>query len=106
MEAFNAASKRDAFNSHTAVEGGVVVQDCGTAALDAACKPLKDSYDTALTLSVVGFVSAAALGAASAVLFKLSSSGHAGNPEGSGVARTFACVPEPGIRGLGCALRF
>jgi tetratricopeptide (TPR) repeat protein len=105
LEAFNAASKRDAFNSHTAVQGGVVVQDCGTAALDAACKPLKDSYDTALTLSVVGFVSAAALGAASAVLFRLSS-GHAGTPESSSVARSFACVPEPGVRGVGCALRF
>jgi tetratricopeptide (TPR) repeat protein len=106
VEAFNAASKRDAFNSHTAVQGGVVVQDCGTASLDAACKPLKDSYDTALTLSVVGFVSAAALGAASAVLFKLSSLGHGGTPESSGVARAFACVPDPGVRGLGCALRF
>jgi hypothetical protein len=105
-EAFNAASKRDAFNGHTSVQGGVTVEDCGTAALNAACKPLKDSYDTALTLSIVGFVSAAALAATSTVLFKLSASGHGGNPESSGVARTFACVPEPGVRGLGCALRF
>ena len=105
-EAFNAASERDAFNSHTAVQGGVTVEDCGTAALNAACKQLKDSHDTALTLSVVGFVSAAALGAASAVLFKLSSSGHGTNPESSGSAGAFACVPEPGVRGLGCALRF
>jgi hypothetical protein len=106
VEAFNAASKRDAFNGHTSVQGGVTVEDCGTAALNAACKPLKDSYDTAVTLSIVGFVSAAALGAASTVLFKLSSSGHGGSPESSGVARAFACVPEPGVRGVGCALRF
>jgi tetratricopeptide (TPR) repeat protein len=106
-EAFNAASKRDAFNSHTAVQGGVVVEDCGSAALNGACKPLKDSYDQALTLSVVGFVSAAALAITSTVLFKLSSSGHGGNPESSGVAAgTFACIPEPGVRGFGCALRF
>jgi hypothetical protein len=105
-EAFNAASKRNAFNSHTAVEGGVAVEDCGTAALNAACKPLKDSYDQALALSIVGFVSAGALAITSTVLFKLSSSGHGGNPESSGIAGAFACVPEPGIRGLGCALRF
>jgi tetratricopeptide (TPR) repeat protein len=105
-EAFNAASKRDAFNGHTAVQGGVTVEDCGTAALNAACKPLKDSYDAALTVSIVGFVSAAALAATSTVLFKLSSSGHGGNSEGSGVAGAFACLPEPGVRGLGCALRF
>jgi hypothetical protein len=106
VEAFNAASKRDAFNGHTTVQGGVVVEDCGTAALNAACKPLKDSYDTALTASIVGFVSAAALAATSTVLFKLSSSGHGANPERSGLAGTFACVPEPGVRGVGCALRF
>ena len=105
-EAFNAASKRNAFNNHTAIEGGVAVEDCGTAALDAACKPLKDSYNQALTLSIVGFVSAGALAVASTMLFKLSSSGHEGNAETSGVAGAFACVPEPGIRGLGCALRF
>jgi hypothetical protein len=106
VEAFNAARKRDTFNGHTAVQGGLVVEDCGTATLDAACKPLKDAYDTALTLSVVGFVSAAALAATSTVLFKLSSSGHGGNSESSGVAGTFACVPELGVRGFGCALRF
>jgi hypothetical protein len=105
-EAFNAASKRDAFNNHTGVEGGVTVEDCGTAALNAACKPLKDAYDQALTVSIIGFATAGALAVASSVLFKLSSSGHAGNPEGSGVARTFACVPELGVRGFGCALRF
>jgi hypothetical protein len=105
-EAFNAASKRDAFNGHTSVEGGVVVQDCGTAALDAACKPLKDSYGTALTLSIVGFASAAALAATSTVLFRFSSSGNAGNSESSGVPGAFACVPELGVRGFGCVLRF
>ncbi len=106
VEAFNAASKRDAFDSHTGVEGGVTVEDCGTAALNAACKPLKDAYDQALTVSIIGFVTAGALAVVSSVLFKLSSSGHAGNPEGSGVARTLACVPELGVRGFGCALRF
>lgn len=105
-EAFNAASKRDAFNGHTSVEGGAVVQDCGTAALNAACKPLKDSYGTALTLSVVGFASAAALAATSTMLFRFSSSGNGGNSESSGVPGAFACVPELGVRGLGCVLRF
>jgi len=104
-EAFNAASKRDAFNNHTITYGGVVVQDCGTNDLSPACKPLKDSYDQAITLTVVGFAAAGALAAASSVLFVLSSPDREETPEGAG-ARAFACVPDVVNRGLGCALRF
>ena len=60
-EALNAASKRDDFNNHTGTMGGVTYQDCGTAKLSAACKPLKDSYDSARTLSIVGFAATGAL---------------------------------------------
>jgi hypothetical protein len=105
-EAFNAASKRDAFNNHTSVVGGMALPDCTTVSLAPQCKPLKDAYDSALTLSIVGFVAAGALTAASAVLFVLSSSGHVGTAEHAGGTPAFACVPDLGARGLGCSLRF
>jgi len=109
VEAFNAASKRDDFNNHTSLVGGVALPDCTTVSLAPQCKPLKDAYDRALTLSVVGFVAAGALAAASSVLFVLSSSGHVGSGERAGVAPVapaLACVPDLGFRGLGCSLRF
>jgi hypothetical protein len=106
VEAFNAASKRDAFNGHTGVVGGVVIQDCATASLSAACKPLKDAYDQALTMSIVGFVAAGALAATSSVLFVLSSPGHGGNVGAEGGAHALACVPDLGARGVACSLRF
>jgi hypothetical protein len=105
-EAFNAASKRDAFNDHTGTMNGVAFEDCGTAALNPACKSIKDAHDQALTLSIVGFAAAGALAATSAVLFTLSSSGHPGNLEDSGPARALTCVPDLGARGFGCVLRF
>jgi hypothetical protein len=107
IEAFNAASKRDDFNNHTSMVGGMALPDCTTVSLSAQCKPLKDDYDRALTLSIVGFVTAGALAAASSVLFVLSSSGHVSNAERAGGApSSFACVPDLGVRGLGCSLRF
>jgi len=104
VEAFNAVSKRDAFNAHTTVIGGVAYHDCGTANLSPACKSINDGYDQALTLTIVGFVAAGALAATSSVLFVLSSSGHAGAERDA--ARAFACVPDPVGRGIGCSLRF
>jgi len=104
VEALTAASRSSAFNDHTAVSGGVTYHDCGTADLSPACKSLKDGYDSALTLTVVGFAAAAALAAASSVLFVLSSPGRGGEP--AGAARPFACVPDPVGRGVGCSLRF
>jgi hypothetical protein len=105
-EAFNAASKRDAFNDHTSVVGGMARPDCTTVSLAPQCKPLKDAYDSALTLSIVGFVAAGALTAASSLLFVFSSSGHVGATEHAGGATAFACVPDLAGRGLDCSLRF
>jgi len=105
IEAFSAASDSAAFNDHTSNVGGVVIHDCGTKSVSAACKPLKDDYDRAVTLTVVGFIGAAALAATSSVLFVLSSPGH-GGAERDGAARAFACVPDPVARGLGCSVRF
>jgi hypothetical protein len=106
VEAFNTAGKRDAFNDHTMVIGGVAYHDCGTARLSPACKALKDDRDQALTLTIVGFVATGVLAAASSVLFVLSSSGHAGAAEHDGGARALTCVPDPVARGLGCSFRF
>lgn len=106
VEAFNAAGKRDTFNDHTTVVGGVAYHDCGTAKLSPACKSIKDDYDSALTLTIVGFAAAGALAATSSVLFVLSSSGHGTAGEHDGATRAFGCVPDPIARGLGCSLRF
>jgi hypothetical protein len=105
VEAFSAASKRDAFNNHTSVVGGVSYHDCGTANLSPVCKTLNDDYDQSLALSIVGFVVTGALAATSSVLFVLSS-GHGGPAERDGAGRAFACVPDPVGRGVGCSLRF
>ena len=105
VEAFNAAGKSDAFNAHTGVIDGVVFRDCGTASLSPGCKGLKDDYDQALTLSIVGFAAAGALAATSSVLFLLSPSGGGATERDVG-ARAFACVPDPVARGVGCSLRF
>ena len=46
IEAFNAASKRDDFNNHTSIVGGMARPDCTTVSLSAQCQPLKDDYDS------------------------------------------------------------
>ena len=101
VEAISAGSKSSAFNDHTSTMGGVAYHDCGTADLSDACKSLKSDYDSALTLTIVGFAAAGALAATSAVLFVLSSPKEQG-----GGARAFGCVPDPVGRGVGCTLRF
>jgi hypothetical protein len=103
-EAFSAASSRDAFNDHTSMAGGGTYHDCGTSSLSQACQTLKNDYDHALTLSIVGFVSAGVLAATSSVLFVLSSPGQSGERDVGG--RALACVPDPVARGVGCSLRF
>jgi hypothetical protein len=105
IEAASAAGRRDTFNAHTTVVGGVAYHDCGTSNLSPACQSLKNDYDQALTLTIVGFAAAGALAVTSSVLFMLSSPGHAG-AEREGATRAFACVPDPVARGLGCSLRF
>jgi tetratricopeptide (TPR) repeat protein len=102
VEAISAHSRSNAFNDHTAVGGNGTFHDCGTNMLSPTCKALKDNYDQALTLTIVGFAAAGALAATSSVLFVLSSPGHG---EATG-ARAFACAPDLGARGVGCSLRF
>ena len=106
IEAFQVASARDAFNNHMGTVGGVYGKDCGTGSLSAACKPLKDDYDRAVTLSIVGFATAGALAAGASVLFVLSSPNHGLRAERTASARALACVPDPAARGVACSLRF
>jgi hypothetical protein len=106
VEAFSAASKRDAFNDHAAMAGGTTYHDCGTSNLSAPCKALKDDYDHAFTLSIVGFVAAGVLAGASSVLFVFSSAGPGAPGERDAGARALTCVPDPVSRGVGCSLRF
>jgi hypothetical protein len=84
------------------VVNGTAYPDCGTADLSAPCQSLKNDYDRALTVSIIGFAAAGALAATSATLFVLSR----GGAEGGGGAHALACVPDPVARGLGCSLRF
>ncbi len=106
VEAFNASSKQDAFNNHTGLVNGVPSQDCGTANLSPGCKPLKDAYDSAFTLSIVGFATAGALAIASSVLFVLTGPDHGGTGEPGPASHAFVCAPDLGAHGLGCSLRF
>ena len=103
VEAIGAAGKSSDFNDHTSTAGGVTYHDCGTNNLSAACKALKDDYDQSVTLSIVGFVGAGVLAAASTVLFMYSSADHG---ERAGAVGAVACVPDPIGRGIGCSLRF
>lgn len=106
VEAFQVASARDAFNNHMGTVGGVYGKDCGTGSLSPACKPLKDDYDRAVTLSVVGFATAGALAAGASVLWVLSSPNHSLRAEPTASARALTCVPDPSGRGVACSLRF
>jgi hypothetical protein len=107
VEAFSAASRRDAFNDHTSMAGGTTYHDCGTRDLSAPCQTLKDDYDHAFTLSIVSFVAAGVLAGASSVLFVLSPAGGLGPAGERDVgARALTCVPDPVSRGVGCSLRF
>jgi hypothetical protein len=103
VEAIGAAGKSSDFNDHTSTAGGVTYHDCGTNNLSASCKALKDDYDQSLTLSIVGFVGAGVLAAASAVLFVYSAPERG---ERYGAVGALACVPDPIGRGVGCSLRF
>jgi hypothetical protein len=106
VEALRAASRRDAFNDHTSMAAGTTYHDCGTSNLSTPCKALKDDYDHAFTLSIVGFVAAGVLAATSSVLFVFSSAAHGAAGEQDAGARALTCVPDPVSRGVGCSLRF
>jgi hypothetical protein len=104
VELFKVASAKDAFNNHMGTVGGIYGKDCGTGSLSAECRPLKDDYDRAVTLSVVGFAAAGALAAGASVLYVLSN--RDASAERAASTRALACVPDPARRGVACSLRF
>jgi hypothetical protein len=104
VEAITAGNKRDAFNNHTGPDPntpGGTIKDCNTDVLTAACRPLKEDFEQAKTMALVGFAVGGALAVGSAVLFWLSTTESAGGSQSA-----FACVPDPVTRGATCSLRF
>jgi hypothetical protein len=99
IEAFAASRKLDEFNHHTGLVDGLFARDCGTAALNMDCKSLKQSYDRALLLSIVGFAAGGALAATSIALFWAS----APEPRQTTALR---CVPSAMTPGVACGWRF
>ena len=99
-EAFAANRKLDEFNGHTGLVDGILARDCGTTALTADCRSLKQSYDRSLLLSVVGFAAGGALAVSSVVLFWVS------KPEGPR-ATALRCVPNAASHpGISCGWRW
>ena len=100
----SAIKKRNEFNEHRGADGS---HDCGTDALNAACKAIQDSHSTARTLAIVGIGAGVVLAGASAVLFVMSSPGEAKSGEAkSGTTSALACVPDVVSRGVSCRLQF
>jgi hypothetical protein len=105
VEGLISRSKAAEFNDHTGpspLDPTMMIKDCNTDALTAACRPLKEDHERAQALSIVGFAVGGALAAGSAVLFWLSSSSSSAEPSQS----AFACLPDPAGRGVACSLRF
>ena len=103
FETTRAVVKQNAFENHTGPSPAnptVVVQDCATSTLNAACKSISDAHDSAVKLAVVGYAVGGALAVGSVVLFVLSSQDD--HPSDSAVA----CVPDLLNDGVACRLRF
>jgi len=106
IETLVMTDKQNAFNNHTApsptpTDPNRRLPDCTTANLTTDCSQLRDSYQSARTLAIIGYVAGAALTATSAVLFVLSRP----SPE-TRVGLTAACVPTLDTPGVSCLLRF
>lgn len=103
VETVIALDKKSEFENHTGPSQAnpmIQVKDCFTANLSSACKPISEAHDKAVTLEVVGYAVAGALGVGSMILFLLSS--RSDQASGSAVA----CLPDPFNGGVACRLRF
>jgi hypothetical protein len=99
-----AISKRNEFNDHEGPDPNMVggtIKDCNTTFLTPECTAIKESHESARTLSIVGFIAGGALTAGAAVLWILSSP-----KERAGSTSAFACAPDFGTRGLACRMQF
>jgi len=107
-ETFAAQIRLDAFNQHRDPSRGTF--DCTTSNLTQDCTSLRDDYNRAKLLSIVGYASAGVFAATSVVLFVLSSPSHGGGAgaerKASPPATMVLCAPTLASAGATCALRF
>jgi len=103
VETISRSSKRDAFNNYAlpnaADPGHPIPYYCSESQLPPQCTGLKNDFDRATTLMVVGYATAGALAMGSTVLFLLSS-------ENGDTRSASTCVPNFGGPGLACRLVF
>jgi hypothetical protein len=111
VETFATQSKLDAFNQHsvpspTPQDQNHRTLDCTTSHLTTECAGLRDDYDRAKLLTIVGYASAGVFAATSVALFVLSSPAHGGGERQVTTTTMAACVPSLTSAGISCALRF
>ncbi len=95
----------DAFNQRSCLNSPRGPILASTLAPDGLCNELKDSFESARTLSIVGFSAAGALGLTALVLYL--TDGRAGPGRSSAKAGPhLACAPDLAGRGALCALPF
>jgi hypothetical protein len=96
--------KQNEFENHTGPNPSsptMLIQDCATAKLSAACKTISDAHDSAVKLAVVGYAIGGALAVGSVVLFVLSSEAERPSTDSA-----VACLPDLLNPGVSCRLRF
>ena len=108
VETVTSGHRIDDFNNHTgpaplADDPTHRAPDCQTAQLSDECRSLRDDWQRARTLAIVGYVGAGVFAGAAATLFVLS---HRPAPPESPPATGLACAPALPSPGLTCALRF
>jgi len=111
VETVTAAHRSDDFNNHTgpAPTAGDPTRrapDCQTAQLSDDCRAVRDAWQRARTLAIVGYVGAGVLAGTSAALFALAHHDARADSSSPGTAPRLACAPTLPSPGLSCALRF
>jgi len=118
IETASMVSKKNDFNnrtvaSPTADDPNHRLPECTTMNLTPACASLRSDYDSAKTLAIVGFVTAGALAAGSAVLFALTSAppverqaASSGRSHALARPEFLGCAAALTSRGIVCGARF
>ena len=112
VETVTAAHRRDDFNDHTSLAptpGDPTHQapDCETAQLSDACRSLRDAWQRARTLAVVGYVGTGLFAGTAAALFVLAHRQAGVVPQAAGESGSrLACAPTLASPGVTCRLAF
>ena len=77
-----------------------------TAQLSDDCRAVRDAWQRARTLAIVGYVGAGLLAGTSAALFALAHRDARADSSSPGTGPRLACAPTLPSPGLSCALRF